>query len=274
MSCRVVIASRRLVCYRPSVSVTLNQTRPFSDESNKKKGFRPRRRPSASYRPVKPDPIKRRDWLPNNDNKFVTLGEVKDADDELEREYGPVAASVLKDIEREGMRAGENRVEEELRLADYLISESGTLEDLIHQRRMVAEALTEEEHEKFMDDLNEFMLDGEEELMHPDEDNFYPHKPKKHEQAAMDIMSMGGDDDEGDLESEDPELRLDPNQLVHGDWSEMLVTVGRTTKLWRGGRLESYRALVIGGNANGCGGFGVGKSWDPALAVDVAGKSK
>ena len=162
----------------------MSQTRPFSDES-RKKGFRPRRRPSASYRPVKPDTIKRKDWLPNNDNKFVTLGEVKEADDELEREYGPVAASVLKDIEREERRAGEDRAEEELRLADYLISEHGTLEDLIHQRRMEAEALTEEEHEKFMDDLNEFMLEGEDELMHPDKDNYYPRKPKKHEQVAM-----------------------------------------------------------------------------------------
>jgi small subunit ribosomal protein S5 len=65
---------------------------------------------------------------------------------------------------------------------------------------------------------------------------------------------------------------MDPNQLAHGEWSEMLVTVDRNVKLWRGGRLESYRALVIGGNLNGCGGFGVGKALDPIVALDIASR--
>ena len=52
----------------------------------------------------------------------------------------------------------------------------------------------------------------------------------------------------------------------------MLVGVNRGIKLWRGGRLESYRALMIGGNCNGCGGFGIGKSTDPIKAVELAGR--
>ena len=52
----------------------------------------------------------------------------------------------------------------------------------------------------------------------------------------------------------------------------MLIQVDRNTKLWRCGRLESYRALVIGGNLNGCGGFGIGKSTDPMEAVNKASR--
>jgi small subunit ribosomal protein S5 len=40
--------------------------------------------------------------------------------------------------------------------------------------------------------------------------------------------------------------------------------------MWRGGRIESYRALVIGGNLNGCAGFGVGKAFEPEDAVEIA----
>jgi small subunit ribosomal protein S5 len=52
----------------------------------------------------------------------------------------------------------------------------------------------------------------------------------------------------------------------------MLVTADRTIKLWRGGRLESYRALVIGGNLNGCAGFGVGKATEANKALDHASR--
>jgi small subunit ribosomal protein S5 len=43
-------------------------------------------------------------------------------------------------------------------------------------------------------------------------------------------------------------------------------------KLWRGGRLESYRALVIGGNLNGCGGFGFGKATEAKKALEKASR--
>jgi hypothetical protein len=65
-----------------------------------------------------------------------------------------------------------------------------------------------------------------------------------------------GDDPEAaatmDQAEDDPEVMFDPNQLAFGEWSEFLITVDRNVKLWRGGRLESYRALVVGGNLNGC----------------------
>jgi small subunit ribosomal protein S5 len=50
----------------------------------------------------------------------------------------------------------------------------------------------------------------------------------------------------------------------------MLIRTDRVCKMWRGGRIESYRALVVGGNLRGCGGFGVGKAFEPEDAVEIA----
>jgi small subunit ribosomal protein S5 len=50
----------------------------------------------------------------------------------------------------------------------------------------------------------------------------------------------------------------------------VLIRTDRVTKMWRGGRIESYRALVVGGNLRGCGGFGIGKSMEPEDAVAIA----
>ena len=52
----------------------------------------------------------------------------------------------------------------------------------------------------------------------------------------------------------------------------MLIRTDRVCKMWRGGRIESYRALVIGGNLRGCGGFGVGKSFEAEDAVAIASR--
>jgi small subunit ribosomal protein S5 len=53
---------------------------------------------------------------------------------------------------------------------------------------------------------------------------------------------------------------------------ELLIRTDRVCKMWRGGRIESYRALVIGGNLNGCAGFGVGKAFEPEDAVELASR--
>ena len=52
----------------------------------------------------------------------------------------------------------------------------------------------------------------------------------------------------------------------------MVIRVDRNIKLWRGGRIPSYRALVVGGNLNGCAGFGVGKSAEARTAVLAASR--
>ena len=53
---------------------------------------------------------------------------------------------------------------------------------------------------------------------------------------------------------------------------EMVIRVDRNIKLWRGGRIQSYRALVIGGNLNGCAGFGTGKAPGAREAVLAASR--
>ena len=44
-----------------------------------------------------------------------------------------------------------------------------------------------------------------------------------------------------------------------GDWAETIVSIGRTQKVLKGGIQVSFRALVVIGNLQGAGGFGVGK---------------
>lgn len=154
------------------------------------------------------------------------------------------------------------RWEEAFRMADYFTAEEGSTEDRVLERRALME-LDEEERADFLADLEALVSKqrikdlGLEEL-----------QEKPIQEKPADIFD---DENQGDQER-DPDVYLDRNQLAHGEWSEMLVTVDRNIKLWRGGRLESYRALVIGGNLNGCGGFGVGKSTDPLVAVDLAGR--
>ncbi|KAG5190618.1 ribosomal protein S5, C-terminal domain-containing protein [Tribonema minus] len=52
-----------------------------------------------------------------------------------------------------------------------------------------------------------------------------------------------------------------------GDWVEHLVMQDRTQKITKSGQIMSYRTLVTVGNANGTGGFGMGKGAEPQQSV-------
>ena len=52
----------------------------------------------------------------------------------------------------------------------------------------------------------------------------------------------------------------------------MLVRVDGVQKVQRGGTLLRYRALVIGGNAKGCAGFGIAKAGSPVEAQNAASR--
>lgn len=120
-----------------------------------------------------------------------------------------------------------------------------------------------------MEQLSEMVSEGTLRDMDLDPETL---QKQKHMRDEKEMAEMQADDVIDEDEEYDPETFLDPNQLAHGEWSEMLIQVDRNIKLWRGGRLESYRALVIGGNLNGCGGFGVGKAGDPMDAVSKASR--
>ena len=234
------------------------------------KRFRPRRRPDKKYRPIVIKKTKKK-----HDFNPVELGDVKNPSDELEETFGPAGADVIRDVRREmelreqGMR--DDPVEQELRMANYLAAPTGSLEDMVYERRALAlEIPDEKEREEWVNKIESEINAEHEKIMGLDE--------KSKDQVSVksdDASDYDYDDETRNLDNElerDPDTEFYENQLAHGVWSEMLVTVDRNVKLWRGGRLESYRALVIGGNLNGCGGFGVGKSVDPVTAVDIAGR--
>jgi small subunit ribosomal protein S5 len=238
----------------------------FASGKKQASSFRPRRNPSKSYRPfavLKPKK-KQADWNP------VQLGNVKNPLDDLDATFGPLAADVIRVArrEREIRRKGldeEDSFEKELRMANYFTAATGSVEDMVTERRALAMDIPDEnERRTFLDDLETMIEVKQREIMKLDGSD-------ERDEEDEDRESDPSEEEEFDDER-DPDVHIDHTQLAHGDWSEMLITVDRNIKLWRGGRLESYRALVIGGNMEGCAGFGIGKALDPMEAVDVAGR--
>lgn len=269
--------------------------------SKKTGGFQPKRRPDKSYRPVQIRKKQIRDTAPGNPQKFVELnpdGSVKD----LEAAFGSLGAEVVEAVRNEreqkrqqadlGGNFQRDEVEESLRMLDYYISDQGSLEDRVGERKaLAADEPTEEGRAQFMAEMKQMVDEGTLRDLCLDPETVAKNYPTNVITDSDWVFDKDADKDD------DPEVYFDPNQLAFGDWSEMLVTVDRNVKLWRGGRLESYRALVVGGNLNGCkcfwllamqfgkciflivpfwhgtgGGFGVGKSTDPMEAVTKASR--
>jgi small subunit ribosomal protein S5 len=213
---------------------------------------------------------KKKEWCPGNEHRFVDLGDIPNPKDDLEATFGPLAADAIRDIQTRNerlKRRQDDPVEESLRMVDYLLADEGSTEDLVGERRALSiDGRSDADREEFRRKMEEMVEKGRLQFMGLD----------KLEEEEAGALSFGEEYEEDPYaDKDDPETFLDPNQKAHGEWSELLVDVDRTSKLWRGGRLESYRALVVGGNLNGCGGFGIGKSWDPIDAVaDASRKSK
>jgi small subunit ribosomal protein S5 len=259
-----------------------NNNRPSKGKTS---GFRPKRRPDPKYRPVVPGAKKIRDPIPGNNHKFVDLGApAQNPKDDLDASLGPLAGDFVRHLRKERTRALENHrleddsVDESLRMVDYYLSQRGSIEDLVGERRALATDFdTEEERETFLAELERIEEeDRNKDMSVENQSPTWLNKVAKKASTSTKLYSRFSEDDDamddGTDEDKDPDVYLDPNQLAHGDWSEMLIQVDRNVKLWRGGRLESYRALVIGGNLNGCGGFGIGKSTDPIEAVNKASR--
>lgn len=236
--------------------------------------FRPRPRSAASWKlPSKRG--KPRNPMKVDPRLFVNLGDVPNPKDELEADFGPFAADVLRDVHRKSMHklSLDEMVEEHLRMADYMIAETGSTEDLVGERRAMADAWTPEEAQEAEREFEEMLEEERFKDLNLEDDEEYEGE-EEDEFARLHSSLMDEDEEEilDDEEERDTDISMDRNQLAHGDWGEYLVTVDRTVKLWRGGRLESYRALVVGGNGNGCAGFGIGKNPEPVIAVDLAGR--
>ena len=242
--------------------------------NNKKGGFRARRRPDRNYRPIKPGAKKFFDPSPGNDHKFINLAKpAENPIDEYDENFGKLGGDFLRHYRKQREEALRNKAgyfdqsEEDLRMMDYYLAESGSLEDLAGERRALARDFdSEQERLEYLSWLARLEDEDRRSNMRIDPPDVF----NKTDSLFSPYADEG--DEEEDNDDRDPEVYLDPNQLAHGDWSQMLVTVDRNVKLWRGGRLESYRALVVGGNMNGCGGFGFGKATEAFDAVNVAAR--
>jgi small subunit ribosomal protein S5 len=241
----------------------------FSDKKNPSSSFRPRRRSAKNYRPVEAGRKIAKNRKTDVDiTSGISSGKIQNLTDELDKDFGPLAADVIRSTRKEiaSREFGEDPVEQELRMADYMTAEMGSTEDRVATRRAAfMDSRSKEEREQFTEGLDRLIEKGRSWTMdlHKDQ-SLEPDEDRKADFFA--------EMEEEQTEDKDPEIHIDPNQLAHGEWAEMLVTIDRNVKLWRGGRLESYRALVIGGNLNGCGGFGVGKALDPIVALDIASR--
>lgn len=145
-----------------------------------------------------------------------------------------------------------------MRAADYLVADTGSTSDLVGERRALMDAWDEEHKENFQKQLDEIMEEQSEFKF-----DYLPWKEdEKGNSEAFDRSNTS------DLENEDK----DPNQKAFGPWSETIVRVDRVQKVQRGGTMVRYRALVIGGNLNGCAGFGVAKANAPNEAAAAAAR--
>jgi small subunit ribosomal protein S5 len=239
--------------------------------SNSGKSFRPRRTPSKDFvrshqkqygiklaKPKGPKesfdvsrPIPKIDL--NTDMHISDVGESDEMNDW--ESLGPLMGGALRTMRAQQQRSSSGNitdVEAQLRMMDFFTSDDGSTEDLVGSRRAVAmEALEGESTDTILAEIDRLV--DEERILYMD-------LPKSDPIGMNDTMNQ----------SNQGSSQIPHNQLAHGDWGEMLIRTDRVCKMWRGGRIESYRALVVGGNLSGCGGFGVGKSFEPEDAVEIA----
>lgn len=228
-----------------------------------KGGFRPKRRPDKNYRPLQIPKKRIRVAAPGNPQTFVEVNPQTGAITDLEGAFGSLGAEVIESIRNERERKRQqyklggnlqrDEAEESLRLLDYYIADEGSLEDRVGERRALSiDYPSQAGRDKFVKELDDFVANQTLADMDLDPDSIYKQHPLKADYRSGDFGHDADDMETMDQAEDDPELMFDPNQLAYGEWSELLITVDRTVKLWRGGRLESYRALVVGGNLNGC----------------------
>lgn len=258
-----------------------NCVRCFSSGGKHKK-FSPRRRPHKNYRPTNARAEKLKfggvtygsgddmGVLPLHGRPVATQlsrqgKDIRDKDtadyDQWEREFGPKMGPAARYLRR-SQDMPEETAEDAMRDMDYLTSAPGSTEELAYERRMLSEEFeTPEEGKKFFKDLDDLIeRQGIDDFELEPSENFIG-IPEEDELKGETNFDLNND-----------QTTINPNQKAYGEWGELVIRVDRNIKLWRGGRIQSYRALVIGGNTNGCAGFGTGKGVDPRAAVDAASR--
>jgi small subunit ribosomal protein S5 len=236
--------------------------------SKSSKSFRPRRAPAKDYlrshvknhgiKPQTPkgpkDPFDVSTPVPKIDlTSDLHITDVED-DDNWES-LNPLMGGAIRTLRGQQQRPGnvlDDDIEAQIRMMDFFTSDPGSTEDLVGARRAVSlEALEGEDPDAILAEIDRLV---------DEERTEYMDLPPSDPIGVDDLLQ----------ETNKGSSQIPPNQLAHGEWGEMLIRTDRVCKMWRGGRIESYRALVIGGNLCGCGGFGVGKAFEPEDAVEIA----
>jgi len=214
-------------------------------------------KPKKVSGPKEPNDVKTP--LPKIDKSQIRIRDTLDAEEEDDlTSLGTLMGGTLRALRAEAAKASSlqlDSIESKLKTMDFFTSADGSTEDLVGARRAVSA-----ETYDHSDVSAEEMLSRIDELV--DQERFdYMELPKTEFAASM------SDESSQDMGTTS---QIPHNQLAHGDWGEMLIRTDRVSKMWRGGRVVSFRALVIGGNLRGCGGFGIGKSFEPEDAVEIA----
>jgi len=249
-----------------------------NDENHQKLPFRPRRR---TPEPLLTKPIRKHAYV--KQKKIESSPEQKDNAD-----HSPSLESCIEFLRRKQNRLTNQSVtkkngptvdtlgpdaESFLRAVDYLASPLGSTEDLMGARKAITtelplcisdEKIYKAESDKVMNEIDQMIAEE-------NKDTFPTSRSYFESESKPDFPKL-----EPNYKPENPiledgdDLEDDPNRRAYGPWSETVITVDRVQKVTRGGTTVSYRALCIGGNLNGCAGFGSAKAYAPAAAVAAA----
>mmetsp|Transcript_852 Transcript_852/g.1031 ORF Transcript_852/g.1031 Transcript_852/m.1031 type:complete len:380 (-) Transcript_852:87-1226(-) len=230
-----------------------------SSSSSSSKSFRPRRvTPTPLHESPKPKYKSKKAKAP------IVLTSKTVTTNTLDKTYGTDAANTIRSLrrtkDRKGLLHPETMVpnaETVLNAADYLSSDLGTIEDLVGERRALRmDAWDDKQAEEFSKELDA--------LIAKESEAPFDDLPWLQKETGFGITKADVNDDEKDVD--------DPHQKAFGPWSETIVRVDRVQKVQRGGTMVRYRALVVGGNLNGCAGFGVAKANAPNEACAAAAR--
>jgi len=170
-----------------------------------------------------------------------------------DKSLGADATAAIEYLSKYGEKAPDH--ETTLRIADFMTAKDGYGRFSARRRALMEIDLPEEaeEFEKNVMDLIE----------------------QESDKSWKNVSWVDGGDKQIKRENEKKsglEDGIDRMQKVFGPWSETIVRVDRVQKVQRGGTMVRYRALVIGGNLNGCAGFGVAKANAPNEAAAAAAR--
>lgn len=234
-----------------------------------KETFRPRRRPNRAYRPLSPRgvrKVKQRDILADltAGRGFAPMDDFQYPRDDLD-DYDADLAAAIRERRLLNRAGGVFSTEEQLRMADYLTATPGSLAEMQGERRLMAlDGMDEEARKSFKNNLNEMIEKFQLETINLGEDEY----PEEEHDGSNPSKKADGMEEEVDKKGEP----IDPLQLAYGQWGESIIRVDRVQKVQKGGTMVRYRALVVGGNARGCAGFGIAKANSPQEATQAASR--